>query len=151
MPGLTVASPLGPLALVEEDGRLVSLGWGEAGRDETPLLLDARRQLDLYFARRLRTFDLPLAPRGTNFQRRVWDALCAIPYGEVRRYGDIALAAGGVARAVGGACGSNPIAIVIPCHRVIGGGGLTGFSGGSGVDTKKELLDLESGQTEFGF
>lgn len=143
---LTVASPLGPLLLTEEDGALVSLGWREGGTDETPLLLEARRQLGLYFEGRLRDFDLPLAARGTPFQRRVWEALLAIPYGEVLRYNDIAKSAGGVARAVGGACGSNPIAIVIPCHRVIGSAGLTGFSGGKGVETKQALLDLERGQ-----
>ena len=147
---LTVASPLGPLLLTEEDGALVSLGWGEGGTDETPLLVEARRQLDHYFAGRLRNFDLPLAARGTPFQRRVWEALLAIPYGEVQRYNDIARTAGGVARAVGGACGSNPIAIVIPCHRVIGAAGLTGFSGGNGVETKQALLDLERGQTRLG-
>jgi methylated-DNA-[protein]-cysteine S-methyltransferase len=76
----------------------------------------------------------------------VWEALLAIPYGEMRRYGDIAHSLGGVARAVGGACGSNPIAIVIPCHRVVGAAGLTGFSGGRGVETKQRLLDLERGQ-----
>ncbi len=146
---LTVASPLGPLLLTEEDGALVSLGWGEGGADATPLLIEARRQLGLYFEGRLRDFDLPLAARGTPFQRRVWEALLAIPYGEVKRYNDIAETAGGVARAVGGACGSNPIAIVIPCHRVIGSAGLTGFSGGKGVETKQALLDLERGQTKL--
>ena len=147
---LTVPSPLGPLLLTEEDGALVSLGWGEGGTDETPLLIEARRQLGLYFSGKLRAFDLPLATRGTPFQRRVWEALLAIPYGEVLRYNDIARTAGGVARAVGGACGSNPIAIVIPCHRVIGAAGLTGFSGGNGVETKQALLDLERGQTRLG-
>ena len=147
---LTVTSPLGPLLLTEEDGALISLGWGEGGTDETPLLIEARRQLDLYFSGKLRSFDLPLAAHGTPFQRRVWEALLAIPYGEVQRYNDIARTAGGVARAVGGACGSNPIAIVIPCHRVIGSAGLTGFSGGKGVETKQALLDLERGQTRLG-
>lgn len=146
---LTVASPIGALLLTEEDGALVSLGWGEGGTDETPLLIEARRQLGLYFAGRLRAFDLPLAAKGTPFQRRVWEALLAVPYGEVLRYNDIARTAGGVARAVGGACGSNPIAIVIPCHRVIGSAGLTGFSGGKGVETKQALLDLERGQTKL--
>ncbi|MSP50098.1 MAG: methylated-DNA--[protein]-cysteine S-methyltransferase [Alphaproteobacteria bacterium] len=146
MPHLTLASPLGPLLLTEEEGRLVSLGWGEGGGDLTPLLVEARRQLDLYFAGRLTAFDLPLAPSGTPFQKRVWEALLAIPYGAVRHYSDIARTAGGVARAVGGACGANPLAIVIPCHRVVGSAGLTGFSGGAGIDTKQALIDLERGQ-----
>jgi methylated-DNA-[protein]-cysteine S-methyltransferase len=148
MPQLAFDTPVGRITAVEADGCLTRLGWqrGE-GRDETPLLVEARRQLDLYFATRLTRFDLPLAPEGgTDFERRVWEALLAIPYGEVRRYGDIAWATGGVARTVGGACGSNPIAIVIPCHRVVGAAGLTGFSGGRGIDTKQHLLDLERGQ-----
>ncbi len=151
MPRLTIDSPLGPLVVTEDDGAIVSIRWMEedgveGGNDETPLLLDARRQLDEYFAGERSVFDLPLAPEGTEFEKKVWDQLLAIPYGEVKQYGDVARALGGIARAVGGACGSNPIPIVIPCHRVVGQAGLTGFSGGKGVDTKKALLDLERGQ-----
>ncbi len=150
MPRLTVASPLGPLMLTEEDGALVSIAWAEEGEadgtDETPLLIDAKRQLEEYFAGERTIFDLPLAPNGTEFEKKVWDELLAIPYGEVKLYGDIARTLGGIARAVGGACGSNPLPIVIPCHRVVGQGGLIGFSGGLGVDTKKALIDLERGQ-----
>ena len=150
MPSLTVKSPLGPLLVTEEDGAITEITWAEEGAehslDETPVLLDARRQLDEYFAGERSVFDLPLAPAGTEFEKKVWDQLLAIPYGEVKQYGDVARAIGGIARAVGGACGSNPIPIVIPCHRVVGQGGLTGFSGGLGVDTKKALLDLERGQ-----
>ncbi len=150
MPRLTVASPLGPLMLTEEDGALVSIAWAEEGEadgtDETPLLIDAKRQLEEYFAGERTIFDLPLAPKGTEFEKKVWDELLAIPYGEVKLYGDIARTLGGIARAVGGACGSNPLPIVIPCHRVVGQGGLIGFSGGLGVDTKKALIDLERGQ-----
>jgi methylated-DNA-[protein]-cysteine S-methyltransferase len=146
MPRLTVASPLGPIEIVEADGAVVELGWGEGGADETPVLLEARRQLSEYFAGARTVFDLPLAPDGTPFERKVWDRLLAIPYGETRLYGDIAREIGGIARAVGGACGANTIAILIPCHRVVGQAGLTGFSGGLGVDTKKALLDLEQGQ-----
>lgn len=151
MPSLTVASPLGDLAVTEEDGAIVSLGWvsereGTGGSDATPVLVEARRQLGEYFAGERTIFYLPLAPKGTEFERKVWDELLAIPYGEVKLYGDIARSIGGIARAVGGACGSNPIAIVIPCHRCVGQSGLTGFSGGKGVDTKKALIDLERGQ-----
>jgi len=151
MPSLTVASPLGDLVVTEEDGAIVSLGWvgerdGPGGNDETPVLIEARRQLGEYFAGERTIFDLPLAPKGTEFEQKVWDQLLAIPYGEVKQYGDIARSIGGIARAVGGACGSNPIAIVIPCHRCVGQAGLTGFSGGQGLDTKKALIDLERGQ-----
>jgi methylated-DNA-[protein]-cysteine S-methyltransferase len=151
MPRLTVESPLGPLVVTEEDGAIVSIRWleednVEGGTDETPVLQDARRQLDEYFAGERSVFDLPIAPEGTEFEKKVWDELLAIPYGESKLYGDVARALGGIARAVGGACGSNPIPIVIPCHRVVGQNGLTGFSGGKGVDTKKALLDLERGQ-----
>lgn len=148
MPRLTVASPLGPLMLTEEDGALVSIAWAEEGEadstDETPLLIDAKRQLEEYFAGERTIFDLPLAPKGTEFEKKVWDELLAIPYGEVKLYGDIARTLGGIARAVGGACGSNPIPVVIPCHRVLGAGDrMTGYSGRGGVETKRRLLMLE--------
>lgn len=86
--------------------------------------------------------DVPLAPRGTAFQRRVWDALLAIPYGETRTYGELAAALGSSARAVGSAVGKNPVSVIIPCHRVLGAGGsLTGYAGG--LDRKRALLALE--------
>jgi methylated-DNA-[protein]-cysteine S-methyltransferase len=111
-----------------------------------PLIDEAIRQLEEYFERRRRRFDLPLDLHGTGFQARVWKALLEIPYGETRSYGELAskLGMAGAARAVGAANGSNPVAIVVPCHRVIGSGGrLTGYGGG--LDRKKFLLDLESG------
>jgi methylated-DNA-[protein]-cysteine S-methyltransferase len=149
---LTLASPLGPLTIFEEDGALVKLGWhgdGGAAPGATPLLIEARRQLNAYFAGTLRDFTLPLRAEGSAFQRQVWDAMLAIPYGETLRYGDVARAIGGEPRAVGSACGANPIAILIPCHRIVGAAGLTGYSGGSGIDTKQRLLDLERGQTRL--
>jgi len=152
MPRFSLASPLGPLTLFEADGALVKLGWygGAAPRDApTPLLAEARRQLDAYFAGTLRAFDLPLRAEGSPFQHQVWNAMLAIPYGETLRYGDVAHAIGADARAVGGACGANPIAIIIPCHRIVGAAGLTGYSGGTGIDTKQRLLDLERGQTRL--
>lgn len=94
MPHLTIPSPLGPLALTEEDGALTRLTWGTGGTDETPLLTEAARQLAAYFARDLTAFDLPLAPAATPAQRRFLDALLAIPYGETRTYGDMARALG---------------------------------------------------------
>jgi methylated-DNA-[protein]-cysteine S-methyltransferase len=103
-------------------------------------------QLEAYFAGELRRFDLPLAPEGTPFQREVWSALTAIPYGETVSYGELARRLGrpAASRAVGAANGQNPIPIVIPCHRVIGAdGSLTGFGGGLAI--KRRLLDLEAG------
>lgn len=103
----------------------------------------ARRQLDEYFAGKRRRFDLPLAPAGTDFQRRVWWALLAIPYGEAISYGELARRVGKprAARAVGAANGANPIAIIIPCHRVVGASGIGGYAGG--LDIKRHLLALE--------
>jgi len=115
-------------------------------RQDRQLLPELRRQLAEYFAGTRRAFALPLAPAGTEFERRVWQALGAIPYGETRSYAEVAQAIGRPAacRAVGRANGRNPIAIVIPCHRVIGSdGSLTGYGGG--LDLKRFLLDLEGG------
>ena len=113
--------------------------------EETPLHVEVRRQLEEYLAGRRKNFDLPLALSGTDFQKRCWQALREIPYGETRSYGDIARAVGSpkAFRAVGMANHRNPIAIIVPCHRVIGSGGsLTGFGGG--LDVKAFLLGLES-------
>ncbi|HEX9703568.1 MAG TPA: methylated-DNA--[protein]-cysteine S-methyltransferase [Rhodospirillales bacterium] len=142
---LSMTGPLGPLTVFEESGAIVALEWGRAGRSNpTPLLHEARAQLDAYFDGRLQDFDLPLRPQGTPFQQAVWGHMRRIPYGQVRTYGDLAKAMHSAARAVGGASGRNPIAIVIPCHRVVGAGGrMTGYSGGQGVATKQALLRLE--------
>jgi methylated-DNA-[protein]-cysteine S-methyltransferase len=103
------------------------------------------KQVREYFEGKRNDFDLPLSADGTPFQRRVWDALCTIPHGETRSYGWLAKQVGSSPRAVGGANGSNPISLIVPCHRVIGAdGSLTGF--GWGVDVKKNLLDFESQQ-----
>ncbi|ACQ79040.1 methylated-DNA/protein-cysteinemethyltransferase [Beutenbergia cavernae DSM 12333] len=112
--------------------------------DAPPVLREAMRQLAEYFSGTRREFDVPLAPAGTPFQLRVWDLLREIPYGETRSYGDIAAALGdpGSSRAVGLANGSNPLSIIVPCHRVIGAdGSLTGYGGG--IDRKRFLLELE--------
>jgi methylated-DNA-[protein]-cysteine S-methyltransferase len=116
--------------------------------DSHPLLCEAARQLRAYFSGDLRVFDLPLDLQGTEFQMRVWRALIAIPYGATRSYSQIALAIGAprAVRAVGAANGANPIAIVVPCHRVIGSGGrLTGYGGG--LPLKRRLLELEGAAT----
>jgi methylated-DNA-[protein]-cysteine S-methyltransferase len=145
LPQLSLHTPLGDLTVSEEDGAIVAIDWGW-GRDqaETPLLLCAREQLQAYFDGTRTTFDLPLAPQGTPYRRRVWAALCAIPSGQTRTYIDIARIAGGSARSVGQANGANPIPVLIPCHRVIATGGLGGYSGGDGLVTKQYLLQLEA-------
>ena len=108
------------------------------------MLLRARDQLQAYFDGEITAFDLPLAPFGSPYRRRVWAALCAIPYGQTRSYQEIAAAIGGSARSVGGANGANPLPVLIPCHRVVGASGLGGYSGGDGLDTKRHLLSLEA-------
>lgn len=147
-------SPVGSLLIVGDGEHITRIAFAEAAAtafaDANWQRDDARfgfcvEQLDEYFSGRRKVFDLPLAPRGTDFQRRVWSALRTIPYGETRTYGDIARAVGSAnaSRAVGAAAGANPIAIVIPCHRVIGASGkLVGFAGG--LPIKSQLLQLES-------
>ncbi|HJO68653.1 MAG TPA: methylated-DNA--[protein]-cysteine S-methyltransferase [Rhodospirillales bacterium] len=147
-----ILSPLGPLTVFEDEGALVAIEWGRgAGGASSPLLEDAARQLNAYFDARLEVFSLPLAPRGTPFQQKLWKQLSSIPFGEVRSYGELAHLLGVSARAVGGGCGANPIAVVIPCHRVIGAGErLGGYSGGDGPATKRALLALEGVSLERG-
>lgn len=145
----TIQSPLGSLTLVEEDGALVQLSFDgytvlESEEVDSPLLREAERQLASYFAGQLQVFSLPLCTRGTPFQEKVWCALQKIPYGETRTYGELAAMIGQptVARAVGGANHRNPLAIIIPCHRVVAAhGGLGGYGGG--LDKKQWLLALE--------
>jgi len=145
MPHLSLNSPLGPLSVFEDGGAIVALEWGRAnGGASSPLLKKAKTQLNAYFDGKLKRFDLPLAPAGTAFQRKVWKQLSKIPFGQVRSYGDVARAVSSAPRAVGGACGRNPLPIIIPCHRVLGRrGALTGYSGGSGIRSKEALLRLE--------
>jgi methylated-DNA-[protein]-cysteine S-methyltransferase len=145
MPQLSLHSPCGDLTISEEDGAIVALDWGR-GRDQTPtpLLRRAVGQLHDYFDGLRSGFDLPLVPGGTPFRQRVWAAMRAIPPGETRSYLDLARLLGSAPRAVGQACGANPIPILIPCHRVVAANGaLGGFSGGDGLPTKRLLLDLE--------
>lgn len=151
-----IESPIGPLLLAADDTGLREIlfvhgrhpakpdpSWQE---DPAPLQ-PAIRQLDAYFAGELETFDLPLAPEGTPFQQSVWRELCGIPFGQTISYGELAQRIGNpkASRAVGLANGSNPIPIVIPCHRVIGSNGkLTGYGGG--LPIKEKLLALERRQ-----
>lgn len=143
-------SPVADLYLVEEQGQLVEISYHHLKKKEemeeknTELLQEVKRQLEEYFSGRLQNFDLPLKPKGTDFQKQVWKALLTIPYGETKSYEDIAKQIGKekAVRAVGGANHVNPISIVIPCHRVIGkNGNLTGYGGG--LEVKEKLLELE--------
>ena len=142
-------TPVGRIGIETDGTHIVALHLhcdcaGENSAD--PLTAEAFRQLDEYFAGNRRAFDLPLKPAGTPFQLRVWAALRRIPYGKTATYGEIAAAVGCPkgARAVGMANNRNPIAIFIPCHRVIGADGkLVGYA--SGLDTKRKLLDLDAG------
>ena len=142
-------SPVGPLRLEARDGALVALHLNARPGPEQlddPVLAEATTQLREYFAGTRTSFDLPLQMHGNAFEQRVWAALRTIPYGETASYGEIAeqVGAPGAARAVGVANARNPIAIVVPCHRVIGANGkLVGFGGG--LPMKRALLDLEQG------
>ena len=149
MPHLSLPSPVGDLTLFEEDGALVALDWGRApGPVESPLLTAARQQLNEYFGQRRQIFDLPLNPRGTAFQRRVWDRLQSIAYGQVETYGSLAGRLGTAPRPLGTACGRNPLPILIPCHRVVAADGrMGGYSGLDGIATKSFLLCLEGIET----
>lgn len=144
---LSFPSPVGTLTAFAVNNAVVALEWGKPEPSEqtpTDLLATVRSQMNAYFDGKLERFNLPLSPVGTEFQRRVWTAMAEIPYGQTQTYGELADAVGGVARAVGGACGMNPIPIILPCHRVVGRGGkLTGFSGGAGPESKAFLLKLE--------
>jgi len=145
MAQLSFHSPIDDLTLSEENGRIVSLDWGWSPLSrETPFLRAAKELIDDYFDGLNPDFTLPLEPIGTNFQKKIWRAMCEIPYGETMAYGEIADKVGSHPRAVGAACGRNPIPLLIPCHRVVGKKGkLIGYSGGNGIDTKRYLLDLE--------
>jgi methylated-DNA-[protein]-cysteine S-methyltransferase len=154
-----IDSPYGPLTLVADDGVLCGLYMtGQRHRppqetfgehDDTPFG-DAIDQLEAYFAGGLQDFTLELRLAGTRFQRRVWEELRRIPYGETRTYGQLADALGRptASRAVGLANGRNPVGIIVPCHRVVGAdGSLTGYGGG--LDRKRRLLDFENAAALF--
>lgn len=150
-----IASPVGKLKLVASDKGLVAILWEKDSprrvrlnepveNKEHPVLIETERQLGEYFAGKRKEFSIALDMRGTRFQKNVWEALLAIPFGETRSYGQLAKQLGNprASRAVGTANGRNPVSIIVPCHRVIGSSGkLTGFAGGLG--TKAHLLGLE--------
>jgi methylated-DNA-[protein]-cysteine S-methyltransferase len=151
-----IGSPIGKLKLVASDKGLVAILWendrprrvrlSELVEDQlNPVLVETERQIGEYFAGKRKAFSIPLDMRGTRFQKDVWEALLAIPFGETRSYGQLAKQLGNPAatRAVGAANGRNPVSIIVPCHRVIGSSGeLTGFAGG--LDVKAYLLSLET-------
>ncbi len=140
---------VGDLSVVEEDGMIIKILFGkniasDEEEKETPLIKKTIAELREYFEGKRKVFSVPLSLKGTVFQKKVWEALQTIPYGETRSYQEIAVLAGNkkAARAVGMANNKNPISIVIPCHRVIGkDGSLVGYGGG--LDKKKQLLELE--------
>ncbi|CAN7569566.1 methylated-DNA--[protein]-cysteine S-methyltransferase [Paraburkholderia terricola] len=154
-------SPVGQLKLVASGERLTAILWENdkpnrvrvgamIEANDRPILIDTERQLNEYFAGTRRKFDLALDFQGTDFQKKVWEALLTIPFGQTRSYTEIALQVGNLnaVRAVGAANGRNPISIIAPCHRVIGASGeLTGFAGG--LSNKMLLLSLEAGQTSL--
>ena len=145
-------TPVGKLCIGEENGCIIRVTWSKIPQEyileETELILKCKNQLEEYFAGKRKTFDLPLVPKGTEFQQKVWKALTEIPYGETRTYGEIAAAVGNpkAARAVGMANNKNPIGIIIPCHRVVGANGkLVGYAGG--MEKKEWLLSLEKNES----
>ena len=155
---IRVASPLGLLTVVAENEKLIALVIdgqkyaerhfaGEARDKETPILQLAKNWLEQYFdGKKPDVTVLPLAPKGTDFQRKVWNALLEIPYGQTISYGDLAAKLHSSPRAVGTAIGRNPLSILIPCHRVLGSNGsLTGYAGG--LENKAKLLKLEGSLT----
>ena len=145
----TIDSPIGEILLTADGGALSRLymapfALDPAWRRDDAALAEPARQLAEYFAGERTEFDLPLAPHGSDFQRRVWDEIARVPYGETISYAELASRAGapGHARAAGAATGRNPVGVVIPCHRIVGSdGSLTGYAGG--LERKASLLQLE--------
>ena len=140
---ISFVSHFGPITIIEEGGKIISLLFSYSEySDSSPLLEKAKEEIEEYFQGKRKTFDLPLDAKGTEFQKRVWKELLDIRYGETLSYGEIGDRIGTKAyRAIGNACGKNPIPILIPCHRVVGKDNIGGFS--LGLDLKRKLLDME--------
>jgi methylated-DNA-[protein]-cysteine S-methyltransferase len=145
MAQLSFHSPIGDLTVSEEDGIIVSLDFGWSPfQTKNEILSKAKFWCDSYFDGENPLMDLPLAPFGTKYQRQIYKAIQGVSYGKTKTYSQIAEITASHSRPVGRACGSNPIPLLIPCHRVMGkNGSLTGYSGGEGTETKKFLLELE--------
>lgn len=152
--GCILSTPVGPLSVIDDDQALLRVEFYHPGADRAaepltagPLTQEICRQIETYFHQPGFRFDLPLALQGTDFQRRVWQALGDIPSGQVKTYGQLASELGSHARAVGGACRRNPVVLVVPCHRVVAASGIGGFNGqwqsGNSVDSKAWLLKHE--------
>ncbi|MDE2166150.1 MAG: methylated-DNA--[protein]-cysteine S-methyltransferase [Alphaproteobacteria bacterium] len=142
---LPLDGPFGFMTVVARDGAVVALEWGgrTSGKPDA-LLVEAKRQLEQYFAKKRTSFDLRLAPEGSADEKRLWARMTKIPYGRTATYGELARELGQGAREVGQACGRNPIPIIIPCHRVVGAdGALTGYSAPGGIEVKRRLLQFE--------
>ncbi len=142
---LSMHTPVIDITISELEGSIIALDWGWSPfQQPSALLVEAKQQLDAYFDGDLTTFDLPVNPMGSKHQEKVWRAMCEIPYGKTTTYGEMAKSISSAAQAVGGACGRNPIPILVPCHRVIGSGNnFGGYSGDGGLYTKRALLVLE--------
>jgi len=146
MPVAGIETWLGRLSIEETDDAITRIHWnGSVSQDKTPLLEEACDQLKAYLDGRLKSFDLPLRPKGGELHQAVFRAMLAIPYGQTRTYGDLARELNTYGQPIGQACGANPIPLVIPCHRILSANGLGGYSGAGGVDTKIALLKLEGG------
>jgi len=149
---ISFPSPIGALTLFTEQDALIVIEAGSVpgGTENDPLLNEARNQLNAYFDGKLTTFDLPVAPDGPPRRCEIWQAMAKIPYGTTLSYGELAAEMKSSARAIGGACGANPIPIVLPCHRVLTANGkMGGFSFANGAETKRQLLQLEGALTTF--
>lgn len=144
-----IKTPIGLVTIETDDNALTLLGFGAHGKTtgalKNRIAEEVALQLNAYFDGKLVQFDLPICTKGSPFRQKVWQALCTVPYGETRTYGEIARQVDSAPRAVGGACSANPISIIVPCHRITGSGGwIGGFTGGEGCATKQLLLKHEN-------
>ncbi|MEH6361376.1 MAG: methylated-DNA--[protein]-cysteine S-methyltransferase [Amylibacter sp.] len=140
----------GWFSLVEKNDQITQLLWEDRTEGfRSDVLKEGLNQLEAYFAGKLTKFDLPLAPAGSDFQQQVYRVMLDIPFGEVLTYGEVAKKLDVPAQIIGQACGSNPIPVIIPCHRIVGTGHLGGFSGMGGVETKVQLLRHEGANAQL--
>lgn len=142
---ISINSPVGPLLVFEQDGQISRVRWGQSSQGTSrPILDEAKAQLAAYFNGELRQFDLPLIYHCSEYQQQICLAMQEIPYGKTMTYGDLAEKTASSAQAIGNACGGNPFPIVVPCHRVLAADSLGGYSGEGGLETKIQLLKMES-------